>query len=90
MQQQQQPTTKGNFMPEPPSMVSQKDQLYLVDMLSWNLNAAKKAHHFANLCTTPDIKATIEQVGQMHQRHYETILSHLNDKAAPSQQPPLN
>lgn len=65
-------------MNQPPTMVSTKDLLYLTDMLSWNLNAAKKAHFFAQQCTIPEIKAAIDNACKMHERHYEKILSHLN------------
>ena len=70
--QQQQP-----MMPTPPEVISTKDQLYLSDMLSWNLIAMKKAHFFAEQCSDQEIKMTLEKAGQMHQRHYNQILSHL-------------
>ncbi|MCM3663370.1 hypothetical protein M3204_03065 [Mesobacillus subterraneus] len=66
------------IMQTPPSVVSTKDSLYLTDMLSWNLLAMKKAHFFAGQCQDPELKAEIEKCGQMHQRHYEKILTHLN------------
>ncbi|KGP72547.1 hypothetical protein [Pontibacillus yanchengensis] len=93
MQQQNQMSgqNQANIMPEPPTMVSTKDQLYITDMLSWNLIAAKKAHFFAGFCQNPELKAALEQAGQMHQRHYEKILQHLNENPAPNQQnQPLN
>lgn len=46
-------------------------------MLSWNILAMKKAHFFAEQCQDTEIKAVLEKTGQMHQRHYEKILSHL-------------
>jgi hypothetical protein len=61
----------------PPPVVTTKDQLYLTDMLSWNLLAMKKAHFFAQQCQDQEIKSVLEKTGQMHQRHYEKILSHL-------------
>ena len=67
-------------MNQPPTMVSTKDLLYLTDMLSWNLNAAKKAHFFAQQCTIPEIKTAIENACKMHERHYEKILTHLNSQ----------
>jgi hypothetical protein len=66
------------IMQTPPSVVSTKDSLYLTDMLSWNLLAMKKAHFFAGQCQDSELKAEIEKCGQMHQRHYEKILTHLN------------
>nr|WP_148296786.1 hypothetical protein [Halalkalibacter akibai] len=66
----------------PPPVITTKDQLYLTDMLSWNLIAMKKAHFFAQQCQDQEIKATLEKTGQMHQRHYEKILSHLQTSQA--------
>jgi hypothetical protein len=65
-------------MPQPPGVVSTKDSMYLTDMMSWNLLAMKKAHFFAQQCQDPEIKTIIDQCGQMHQRHYQQILNHLN------------
>ena len=59
-------------------MVSVKDQLYLTDMLAWNLLASKKAHFFATQCQDPQVADLINRSGQMHQRHYDAILAHLN------------
>ncbi|AST93178.1 MULTISPECIES: hypothetical protein [Sutcliffiella] len=67
---QQQP-----IYPQPPNIVTTKDSLYLADMMSWNLLAMKKAHHFAQQCQDQEVKQLIEKAGQMHQRHYEKILS---------------
>ncbi|MDC3411997.1 hypothetical protein NC797_02200 [Aquibacillus sp. 3ASR75-11] len=80
MQQQNQPMGQNQAqpMPQPPNVVSSKDLLYLTDMLSWNLNAIKKAHFYAEQCTIPEIKTALEQVCQMHQNHYNTLLQHLN------------
>ncbi|NSL52936.1 hypothetical protein [Calidifontibacillus erzurumensis] len=68
-----------SFMPQPPSIISTKDELYIKDMLSWNLLAMKKAHFFAQQCQDPEVKAAIEKAGQMHQRHYQQILNHLGN-----------
>lgn len=73
MQNQQQ-----GIMQQPPSVVSTKDSLYLTDMLSWNLLAMKKAHFFAEHCQDQELKTEMEKCGQMHQKHYEKILTHLN------------
>ncbi|WP_181349566.1 hypothetical protein [Thalassobacillus sp. CUG 92003] len=70
-------------MKQPPHIVSTKDQLYLTDMLSWNLNACKKAHFFAQQCQTQELQAALEQAGEMHQRHYNKILEHLNTQQTP-------
>ncbi|MBD7939417.1 MULTISPECIES: hypothetical protein [Cytobacillus] len=78
---QQQNTNFSNqqgIMQQPPVMVSTKDALYFNDMLSWNLLAMKKAHFYAEHCQDPALKTAFEQCGQMHQRHYEQVLKHLN------------
>lgn len=77
MPQTNQQSQQG-IMVEPPSVVSTKDALYLTDMLSWNLLAMKKSHFFAQQCQDQEIVAEIQRCGEMHQRHYELILSHLN------------
>ncbi|CAM3785038.1 hypothetical protein [Mesobacillus zeae] len=65
-------------MQQPPEVISVKDSLYLTDMLSWNLLAMKKAHFFAQQCNDSEIKLELERCGEMHQRHYERILSRLH------------
>lgn len=83
MNNQQQTT---GFMKQPPEMVSVKDSMYLTDMLSWNLIAIKKAHFYAKQCKDPQIINALTRCGQMHQRHYDTILSHLNPNQQQNQQ----
>ncbi|CAM3475153.1 hypothetical protein GCM10009865_13040 [Aeromicrobium ponti] len=68
------------IMQQPPAVVSTKDSLYLTDMLSWNLLALKKAHFYAQQCQDQELKTQFEQCGQMHQRHYEQLLTHLNQQ----------
>ncbi|SER78970.1 hypothetical protein SAMN04487944_11056 [Gracilibacillus ureilyticus] len=77
---QQEQHTGSQTMPQPPAMISTKDHLYLTDMLSWNLNAAKKAHFFAQFCTIPEVNQAIEKVCQMHEKHYQLILEQLNSQ----------
>ncbi|WP_027409974.1 hypothetical protein [Anoxybacteroides tepidamans] len=74
---QQQSMQQQATMQQPPQVISTKDALYLTDMMSWNLLAMKKAHFFASQCQDPEVVAAIERAGQMHQRHYEQILRHL-------------
>jgi hypothetical protein len=75
------------IMQEPPNVVSVKDSHYLTDMLSWNLLSTKKAHFFAGLCQDPEIKNVLEQVGQMHQQHYQRIITHLQNSNQPNPNP---
>jgi len=88
MQQQSNMNTQnqGVLYQEPPAVISTKDTMYLTDMLSWNLLAMKKAHFFAQQCHDPEIVSVLESCGQMHQRHYERILSHLNVQNQTQQQ----
>ncbi|WP_102344972.1 hypothetical protein [Bacillus sp. Marseille-P3661] len=88
MQQQPQNTQnqQQGVMQQPPTVITTKDELYIKDMLSWNLLAMKKAHFYANQCTDPDVKAALDQAGQMHQRHYQKILGHLQNPNQPTQQ----
>lgn len=51
--------------------------MYLKDALSWELLAFKKLHSFAQQVTDPQIKQVLEKTGQMHQRHYQKLLTHL-------------
>lgn len=69
---------QGMIIQQPPQVITTKDSLYLNDMLSWNLLAMKKAHFFASNCQDQEVKMELEKCGQMHQRHYEKILTHLN------------
>jgi hypothetical protein len=85
MQQQQQQTgqqmqTGQQVMSEPPSVISTKDLNYLRDAMSWELVAMKKCHHFAQECQDQQIKKEIDKTGQMHQKHYQTLLKHVDPK----------
>lgn len=86
MQQSINTIPQTGIMVKPPVMVTVKDSLYLTDMLSWNLLAMKKSHFFAQNTQDPMIKAQLEKCGQMHQRHYEQILKHLNISTQPNVQ----
>lgn len=86
----QQSMNQQGIMSQPPNVVTVKDHLYITDMLSWNLLAMKKCHFFAQQCTDQDVKQAIEKAGQMHARHYQKILQHmqhhLQSNSQPSQQ----
>jgi hypothetical protein len=81
---QQQNMQQQAMMQQPPSIVTVKDQLYLTDMLSWNLLAMKKAHFYASQCQNQQIKNQLDQVGKMHHQHYQKILNHLQNQQQPS------
>ena len=63
--------------PEPPQVITTKDALYLKDAMSWELVAFKKLHFFAQQAKDPEVKQHLEKAGQMHQRHYQSLLRHL-------------
>lgn len=79
--QQQTSTTNQPIMPQPPTIVSTKDHLYLTDMLSWNLLAMKKANHWASETVDSEIKTTLQKVAKMHEQHYKKLLTHLEQPA---------
>ncbi|PYI54430.1 hypothetical protein [Paenibacillus flagellatus] len=57
------------------SQLSDKELHYLKDFLSWELLAMKKCKDAADQCADPEIRARIEQTGQTHIAHFDTILS---------------
>nr|WP_295972599.1 hypothetical protein [uncultured Bacillus sp.] len=65
---------------QPPAVISTKDALYLTDMLSWNLLAMKKAHYYAQQVQDQELINAFNACGQMHQHHYERILTHLDNQ----------
>ncbi len=64
-------------IPVPPRVITTKDTMYLKDALSWELIAFKKFHFYAQQVTDPQIKQALDKAGQMHQRHYQKLLTHL-------------
>lgn len=64
-------------MPSPPTAITTKDLSYLKDAMSWELLAFKKFHFYAQQVNDLEIKQAFEQAGQMHQNHYQRLLSHL-------------
>ncbi|MBA4542115.1 hypothetical protein I8U17_12050 [Thermoactinomyces sp. CICC 10521] len=69
--------------------LSDKDLHYLTDEMSWELLAMKKCNHYAGLCQDASVQSLINQIGQMHQRHYEMLLSQIQSStgAASTSQP---
>ncbi len=79
MQPNQAQSQQQAVMQQPPQVITGKDLLYLKDQLSWELLATKKCRHFAGECTDPEIAQAIDKAGQMHQRHYQLLLGHLQN-----------
>ncbi|MDQ0337778.1 hypothetical protein J2S00_000548 [Caldalkalibacillus uzonensis] len=75
-QQQQQAGQQQPLMQQPPQVITSKDLAYLTDQMSWQLTVMKKYHHFAQECMDPEVKAALDQAGQMHSRHYQMLLKH--------------
>ncbi|MDF2722912.1 MAG: hypothetical protein K0Q59_2587 [Paenibacillus sp.] len=73
MQQQQQQNMTADR-----NLLSDKELLYVKDYLSWELLAIKKCKEAADSCTDPQIRQLINQTGQKHINHYESILSELH------------
>ncbi|MBA4602767.1 hypothetical protein [Thermoactinomyces mirandus] len=70
--------------------ISSKDLSYLTDEMSWELLAMKKCYHFANECQDPSVSQLINRIGQMHQRHYEMLLNHLQPATGSAPTPGMN
>ncbi len=68
---------KQQHYSEPPEIITNKDLLYLQDALSWELLASKKAHHYSMESENHQIKQHLEYLANVHQRHYQTLLEHL-------------
>ncbi|MDW4527922.1 hypothetical protein R3398_16270 [Rossellomorea marisflavi] len=77
MEQQPMNISQGTVYQQPPQVITTKDSLYINDMLAWNLNAMKKCHFAAAHSQDPSIRSMLDRCGQMHQRHYEQLMSHL-------------
>jgi hypothetical protein len=71
-------TEQNQTMEQPPAYVTTKDLSYLKDAMSWELTAMKKFNHFAQECTDNNMKQILNEVGRMHQTHYEILLSHVD------------
>ncbi|UOF92783.1 hypothetical protein LSG31_05155 [Fodinisporobacter ferrooxydans] len=72
--QQQSYMQQQPVMMRPPRVITTKDAMYLKDQMSWLLLAMKKCKHFANECQDQRIAQLINQIGQMHERHYNMLL----------------
>lgn len=81
-QQTGQQTQSGQVMPEPPQVISTKDLNYLKDAMSWEIVAMKKYYHFSEECQDPEIKQLFDKAGQMHQKHYDMLLKHVDPQKA--------
>jgi len=69
---------QGQRMEQPPGVVCSKDLNYLEDAMSWELTSMKKCNYFAQQADTERIKQTLSKAGNMHQRHYQMLLNHVD------------
>ncbi|RKN87013.1 hypothetical protein D7M11_01625 [Paenibacillus ginsengarvi] len=76
--QQQNQQQQNQNMTADRNTVSDKELHYLKDFLSWELLAVKKCKDAADACTDPAIRQMIEQTGQKHVAHYESLLAELH------------
>ena len=61
-------------MKEVPNIISTKDLSYIKDMLSWNLDMAKKSKEYLKLVGDKDVKELLKKVNEVHKSHYEMLL----------------
>lgn len=83
--QQNQQMGQQPRMAEPPKMISTKDLSYLTDAMAWELDIIKKFNHFANEMQDAKSKNLITKSCQLHQKHYNMLLKHLNPANAQPQ-----
>lgn len=77
MDQQMADSQARPIMTTVPTIITTKDCSYLKDELSWLLVVMKKCAHFEKECQDSAIKTAINKIGQMHERHYNLLLKHL-------------
>ncbi|OEF98214.1 hypothetical protein [Desulfuribacillus alkaliarsenatis] len=59
------------------NQLSDKDLLYIQDELNTELLMVKKYHDAMQTVACPEIKQAFQQACEMHQRHYQTMLTQL-------------
>lgn len=69
-----------------PVMISDKDLHYIKDMLSWNFIAAKKVKHYLGHVNDADVNKMFETVNELHKKHYNILLSILEQGGQYEQQ----
>lgn len=61
-------------MKEVPNIITDKDLLYIKDMLSWNLLINKKIYAFLDCINDDDITKLLNKTKKMHAAHYQELL----------------
>ena len=77
-QQAQMGTMQVPQMNTPPAVITTKDLAYIKDALSWELLAAKKCNLYSQMAQDPEIAGRLTAIGQVHERHYQLLLSQLD------------
>jgi hypothetical protein len=70
----------GVQLDTPPKVISGKDLSYLKDSMNWELAAVKKFHHFSQEAQNPQVKNELNRLCQTHEKHFQTLLKHLNQQ----------
>ncbi len=65
-------------MKEAPNIITNKDLLYIKDMLNWNLIMNKKIFNYLDLINDEKIKKLLNKVLKMHNNHYCELLNICN------------
>ena len=55
-----------------------KELSALEDQLNQEVTLIKKYRAYSNLCTDPSLKTVCDQVADMHQKHFDTLMTHLS------------
>lgn len=74
-QQQQQNQQNQPQMTADRNKLTDKELNYVKDFMSWELLAMKKCKDNANRCVDKDIQTLINQIGQKHLQHFESLLT---------------
>ncbi|KAB2951456.1 hypothetical protein F9B85_12755 [Heliorestis acidaminivorans] len=72
----------------PHQSLTDKDLLYLTELLFFQLSSAKKCYHFAQECSDQQVRDLLDKAGQMHQRHYKLLLQQVQFTNMPSNMMP--
>ena len=55
-----------------------KELSALEDQLTQEVTLVKKYRAYSSLCTDPILKSTCNQIADRHQKHFDTLMSHLS------------
>ena len=62
-------------MKEAPNIISNKDLLYIKDMLNWNLIMNKKLYSYLDCIDDESITKLFKKTMKLHSNHYEELLN---------------